>query len=143
MLNEILNAVLDSLVMVSSFGIFMLFCAFSNSILGSVIASKTNEFQWKTLLTGVVRNIGVVLGVDILAAGLSGITKLIEIYNVAPQYSESIQGVSVLAIVAIIITLSYTVYGKQALDKIKSLGNLKDEDIVVIDKAEGWEQRGP
>jgi len=138
MLNEILNAVLDSLVMVSSFGIFMLFCAFSNSILGSVIASKTNEFQWKTLLTGVVRNIGV----DILAAGLSGITKLIEIYNVAPQYSESIQGVSVLAIVAIIITLSYTVYGKQALDKIKSLGNLKDEDIVVIDKAEGWEQRG-
>ena len=86
MLNEILNAVLDSLVMVSSFGIFMLFCAFSNS--------------------------------------------------------ESIQGVSVLAIVAIIITLSYTVYGKQALDKIKSLGNLKDEDIVVIDKAEGWEQRG-
>ena len=129
MLNEILNAVLDSLVMVSSFGIFLLFCAFSNSILGSVIASKTNEFQWKTLLTGVVRNIGVVLGVDILAAGLSGITKLIEIYNVAPQYSES-------------ITLSYTVYGKQALDKIKSLGNLKDEDIVVIDKAEGWEQRG-
>ena len=120
----------------------MLFCAFSNSILGSVIASKTNEFQWKTLLAGVLRNIGVVLGVDILAAGLSGITKLIEIYNVAPQYSESIQGVSVLAIVAIIITLSYTVYGKQALDKIKSLGNLKDEDIVVIDKAEDWEQRG-
>ena len=136
MFNDVLNAVLDSLVMVSSFSLFMLCCALSNTILGSIIASKTATFEWKTLAKGLLRNI------DVLAAGLSGITKLIEIYDVVPQYSDALQGISVLAIVAIIVTISYKVYGAQAIEKIKAIGGIKDEDIVPIEKADGWEQRG-
>ena len=142
MFNDVLSSVLESLVMVSSFGLFMLCCALSNTILGSIIASKTATFEWKTLAKGLLCNIGVVLGIDVLAAGLSGMTKLIEIYDVVPQYSEALQGVSVLAIVAIIVTISYKVYGAQAIEKIKAIGGIKDDDIVPIEKADGWEQRG-
>ena len=53
MLNEILNAVLDSLVMVSSFGIFMLFCAFSNSILSRLRQMSSSGKRFLRALLGI------------------------------------------------------------------------------------------
>lgn len=141
-MSELWIAILNSLEMVSAFCVFMFCCILSNTILGAVIASKTDIFSWKILLRGVLRNIGILVGVDILAAGFAGLSKLLEIYNIAIEYSTDIQNMTVLGIVIVIITLSYKVYGKQAIDKIKSLGDLKDEDIIVIKQNEGSETRG-
>lgn len=141
-MNEIILALKESLVMTSSFCIFMFCCILSNTILGSVVASKTGLFDIKVLLRGIGRSIGVLLGVDILAVGFSGLSKLIEIYGITVQYSDAVQGLTTLSIIAIIITLSYKVYGKQALDKLRSFGDLKEEDIVSISPLDGHENRG-
>lgn len=141
-MNEIILALKDSLIMTSSFCIFMFCCILSNTILGAVVASKTGLFDFKVLLHGIARSVGVLIGVDILAIGFSGLSKLIEIYGIAVQYSDAVQGLTALSIIAVIITLSYKVYGKQALDKLRSLGDLKEEDVVVISPLEGHENRG-
>lgn len=132
MFNDILKAILNSMIMVSSFCIFMFCCLLSNTILGASIAYKKEAFDWKLLLRGLLKNIGIMLGINILSVGISGTTKLIEIYGIALEYSEIIEQVSLLAIVVTIITLSYRVYGAQAIEKIQSLGNFKKDDIVKI-----------
>lgn len=142
MVTEIFTSLKDSLIMTSSFCIFMFCCIVANTILGAVIASKTEIFDKKVLLHGIVRNIGILIGVDILSVGFAGLAKLIKIYGIVVEYNDAVQSLTTLSIVAIIITLSYKVYGKQALDKLASLGNLKSEEIVPIERAEGWEQRG-
>ena len=131
MMTEILKCILDNLVMISSFCIFMICCMLSNTVLGAVIASKTDLFTWKLFFSGLLKNIGIIIGIDILAVGLSGMTKLIEIYNIATEYTESIRDVSIISILSIIIYLSYTVYGKQAIEKIKSLesSSIENKDI--------------
>lgn len=142
MFTDVMQSVLSGVTMTSAFCIFMFFCILSNTLLGAAIATKTETFDKKVFFNGIKRNIAILLGVDVLAAGFSGLAKLIEVYGIALEYSAEIQGFTTLGIVLIILTLSYKVYGKQALDKIKSLGDLKDEDIIPIAPAEGWEQRG-
>lgn len=142
MFNEISLAVKDSVIMVSSFCIFMLFCLASNTTLGAVTASQNKNFQIGKLISGIVKNLVIVFGIDLLAVGVSGLSKLIEIYEIMPEYSDSVSEITTLAIVAIIITLSYRVYGKQAIEKIKAIGELKEEDIIPVTMQDGWMKRG-
>lgn len=141
-INEVLFSVLESVQMVTSFSIFMLFCLAANTALGVVDASQHREFEFSKLFKGIFRNLIVVVGIDLLAIGVSGLSKLIEIYNILPEYSDAFNSVTTLGIVAIIITLSYQVYGKQAIEKLKALGNLSDDDIIPIQRQNGWEERG-
>lgn len=138
----VLESVKQSAIMVTSFCIFMMFCLAANTVLGCVIASKEQRFSFLKLLKGLVRNIMFVIGVDCLAIGADGAAKLIEIYKIVPEYSESITSLSSLVIIGIIITLSYKVYGAQALEKIKSMGSLSENDIIPISQQDGWERRG-
>lgn len=142
MVEQVFEALRGSIIMVTSFCVFMMFCIASNTLLGVVSASKTQTFSASKLFKGIVRNAVFVLGVDALAVGVDGVAKLIDIYGIIPDYAESITNISSLAIVGIIITLSYKVYGAQAIEKIRGLGSLSENDVIPISRQDGWERRG-
>lgn len=126
MFKEVFSEVFCNMAMVSSFCLFMVFCMLSNTLLGIAQSLKLQTFDFKIMLEGILKNVIIILGINLLTAGISGVTKLIEVYDLATQYEQTIQDVSVITIVSIIITASYLVYGKQAIQKIKEINHIEE-----------------
>lgn len=130
MFMDIFETIKADVLMCTYFSVIMVIGMLANTVMGVITAtvSESQTFKWSILLKGLLKNIGIILAVDLAAASLSGIVAGIKHFSIDIINPEILSDVSVTVIVAILITLTVTVYGKQFIEKFKSLGGLKSED---------------
>lgn len=133
-MSDIINSVFSSIFMASFFCFFMVFCMLSNTVLGVAISFKTNVFDWKVFLNGIIRNTFFIFGIIFLTAGVAGITQLFDYYKIVAQ--ETTDFISVTGIILIVVSISYKIYVKQAIEKINSFTGLKSNSVVSTDPEE-------
>ena len=130
---DLWNSIWQSVQMVCLFMIAMFLCMLANTGLGIAVATKTETFDVKVFLNGFIRNLIMILSVAGLSAGLSAAFELISIYGIEiTDLATYVGQFSDLAIVSIILTLTWKVYAKQAFEKLKSFGGLDDKETVTI-----------
>ena len=131
---SIITVIINNILMASLFCFFMVFCMLANTVLGISVSLKTSVFDWKILFNGVLKNILLIIGIIFLTAGVSGITQLLDYYKIVAQ--ETTDFVSVTGIILIVVSISYKIYVKQAIEKINSFTGLKIDSVVSTDPEE-------
>lgn len=121
---EILNAVQANLIMVGVFLIPLILMRGADIILGVAVSRKNSvSWDWKKFLRGLFYTICFVGGTGLFTASISMIEPIIQAYNIVGDETTltMLNGISVLAVCGIILTITVTSYGKDCFEKIKVL----------------------
>ena len=121
---EILNAVQANLIMVGVFLIPLVLMRVADIILGVAVSRKNSiSWDWKKFLWGLFYTICFAGGTGLFTASISMIEPIVRVYNIVGDETTltMLNGISVLAVCGIILTITVTSYGKDCFEKIKAL----------------------
>lgn len=121
---EILNAVQTNLIMVGVFLTPLVLMRIADIVLGVAVSRKNSvSWDWKKFLWGLFYTVCFVTGTGLFTASISMIEPIIRVYNIVGDETTltMLNGISVLAVCGIILTITVTSYGKDCFEKIKTL----------------------
>lgn len=123
-MGEILNAVQTNLIMVGVFLIPLILMRGADIILGVAVSRKNSvSWDWKKFLWGLFYTACFAGGTGLFTASISMIEPIIRVYNIVGDETTltMLNGIGVLAVCGIILTVTITSYGKDCFEKIKIL----------------------
>lgn len=123
-MTDILNTVLANLLMVGVFLIPLVLMRMADIILGVAIAKKNSiSWHWNKFLWGLFYTVCFAGGTGLFTASISMIEPIVRVYNIVGDETTlaMLNGISVLAVCGIILTVTVTSYGKDCFEKIKIL----------------------
>lgn len=121
---EILSAIRENLIMVSAFLVPLILMRAADIILGVAISRRNSvAWDWKKFLWGLFYTICFAAGTGLFTMSISMIEPIIRVYNIVGDETTltMLNGISVLAMCGIILTITVTSYGKDCFEKIKTL----------------------
>lgn len=123
-MTEIFNAIQTNLIMVGVFLIPLILMRAADIILGVAVSRKNSvSWGWKKFLWGLFYTVCFAGGTGLFTASISMIEPIIRVYNIVGDETTltMLNGISVLAVCGIILTITVTSYGKDCFEKIKAL----------------------
>lgn len=123
-MTEILNAIQTNLIMVGVFLIPLILMRAADIILGVAVSRKNSVlWDWKKFLWGLFYTACFAGGTGLFTASISMIEPIVRVYNIVGDETTltMLNGISVLAVCGIILTITVTSYGKDCFEKIKAL----------------------
>ena len=121
---EILNAVQSNLLMVGVFLIPLALMRTADIVLGVVIAKKNSiSWNWNKFLWGLFYTVCFIVGTGLFTTSISMIVPIVETFGIVADEAvlTALNGISVVAVCLVILTITVTSYGKDCFEKIKTL----------------------
>lgn len=121
---EILNAVQSNLLMVGVFLIPLALMRIADIVLGVAIAKKNSiSWNWSKFLWGLFYTVCFIAGTGLFTTSISMIVPIIETFGIVADEAvlTALNGISVVTVCLVILTVTVTSYGKDCFEKIKTL----------------------
>lgn len=123
-MTEILNAVQSNLLMVGAFLIPLALMRAADIVLGVAIAKKDSiSWNWNKFLWGLFYTVCFIVGTGLFTTSISMIVPIVETFGIVADEAvlTALNGISVVAVCLVILTVTVTSYGKDCFEKIKTL----------------------
>lgn len=137
-MTEILNTIMENLLMVGIFLVPLALMRIADIILGVAIAKKNNiSWNLNKFLWGLFYTLCFIVGTGLFTTSISMIVPIIEVFGIVVDENvlTALDGISVVAVCLVILTVTIISYGKDCFEKIKALvGKSENSSVITSEK---------
>lgn len=127
MIFELFNNILYNIQMILWFILPLILCRLADILFGSITAYKSIdlEFNLKKMINSIICSIVMIVGIILLISGIVALPEIMEYYNIKLIDTEILKDlVNILMVITLLVGTTIT-YGKDALNKLSALLNIK------------------